>query len=107
MISLPAGTDLKPKMGKGQKDYKTKVRDMFEKLRSFREETNRQISDIINSHRSSISEGIDDLAKEVGEYLCIWGGHLLIRTLRCFERQSAQWGDCIGATSESKRTKIR
>ena len=67
MISLPAGTDLKPKMGKGQKDYKTKVRDMFEKLRSFREETNRQISDIINSHSSSISEGIDDLAKEVGD----------------------------------------
>ena len=41
------------------------VRDLFEKLSSWRDESEKQITGMINSHSSSISKGISDLTKEV------------------------------------------
>ena len=57
---------LKVDFNMGQRDCQSEVRDVFEKLGSFRDESIRQLSSIINSHRSSISKGIDELVKEVG-----------------------------------------
>ena len=52
-------------MGEGKKDCRGEARVVFEKLNSWREESNRQFSDIINSHSSSIDRGITDLVSEV------------------------------------------
>ena len=53
------------KMSNGLNDCQSEVRDVFEKLRSLREESHRQFSDIIDSHSSSIGKGINDLVEEV------------------------------------------
>ena len=52
------------KMDKGHKDCKRAAMNMFEKLSSWRKESNRQFSNIINSHSSLINEGINELVEE-------------------------------------------
>ena len=52
-------------MSEVKKDCRDEARVVFEKLNSWREESNRQFSDIINSHCSSIDRGITDLVSEV------------------------------------------
>ena len=54
------------KESQGRNDCQREAKDLFEKLTSFREESNRQISSIINSHSSNINNGIGDLVEEVG-----------------------------------------
>ena len=54
-------------MGAVQRDCQSMVDNLFEKLFSWREESHRQFSDIICSNRGIISEGINDLVKEVNE----------------------------------------
>ena len=46
-------------------DCQSEVRAVFEKLTSWREESNRQISDIIISHSSSVSQGVNNLVTQV------------------------------------------
>ena len=55
------------KMSRGPQDCQSEVRVVFEKLSSLREESHRQFSDIIDSHGSSISQGIEELVKEVSD----------------------------------------
>ena len=43
----------------------SEVRIVFEKLALFREESHRQIFDIINSHNNSVNKGTNDLVSEV------------------------------------------
>ena len=51
-------------MSKGY--YPSEVKQLVGKLMSWREETNKEFSDIIDAHaKSSIKEGFNDLAKEV------------------------------------------
>ena len=67
--------DIQESIGAGAHEYQvgkskrywchTEVRDLLEKLRSWREESNRQLSNIIDSHTNSISKGINDLAEEI------------------------------------------
>ena len=54
-------------MSMSGKKCQSEVRAVFEKLTSWREDSHRQFSDIIKSHSSSISEGINDLVEEVSE----------------------------------------
>ena len=51
----------------GKKDCQREVGNLFDKLGSWRDESHKQISDIINFHSSSINKGINDLVKEVGD----------------------------------------
>ena len=46
-------------------DCQGEARHVFEKLALFREESNQQFYDIINSHSNSINKGINDLVAEV------------------------------------------
>ena len=48
-----------------QRNCQREVLDLFEKLASWREESNKEISDIINSHNISLINGINNLVKEV------------------------------------------
>ena len=52
-------------ISEAQRSCQSEVRDVFEKLISLREESHRQFSDIIVSHGTSISKGIDELVEEV------------------------------------------
>ena len=52
-------------MDKVQKDCQSEVNVVFEKFGSLREEFLGQLSNIIDSHSSSISKDIEDLVKEV------------------------------------------
>ena len=54
-------------MSMSGKKCQSEVRAVFEKLTSWRDDSHRQFSDIIKSHSSSISEGINDLVEEVSE----------------------------------------
>ena len=49
----------------GRKDCQMEAQDLFSKLSSLREESYRQISDIIHCHSISITDGISDLTQEV------------------------------------------
>ena len=49
----------------GKEKCQSEVKHLLEKLISWREESNRQFSDIIDSHTSNINKGINDLAEEV------------------------------------------
>ena len=49
----------------GQRDFQSKVGHFFDQLASRRDESYKQISDIINSHDSTIKEGISNLVKKV------------------------------------------
>ena len=51
----------------GQRNCLSEVEDLFEKLGSWRNESHKQISDIINAHSNSINKGMNDLVKEVDE----------------------------------------
>ena len=51
-------------MNKGRKGCQLQATNFFEKLSSWREESNIQFSNILNSHGSLIHEGIKDLVKE-------------------------------------------
>ena len=52
----------------GQKDCQQReAKEVFEKLRSWREQSQHQLSDIINSYSDRISRGIRDLVEKVGE----------------------------------------
>ena len=51
----------------GQKDCQREAREAFEKLCSWREQSQNQFTDIINSYSNRISRGISDLAEKVGE----------------------------------------
>ena len=53
------------KMSEAQKACQIEVNEVFDKLRSLREESLRQFSDIIDSHSSSISKRIGGLIEEV------------------------------------------
>lgn len=50
-----------------QEDFQNKVGNFFEQLVSRRDESHKQISDIINSHHSAIKEGINNLVKKVSD----------------------------------------
>ena len=52
-------------MGRSKEECQSEVRDLLEKLSSWREQSNRQFSNIIDSHTSSINKGINDLSEEV------------------------------------------
>ena len=51
----------------GQREFQSKVGNFFEQLSSRRDESYKQISDIINSHNSAIKEGIGNLVKKVSD----------------------------------------
>ena len=51
----------------GQKDCQREVKEVFEKLLSWREQSQDQFSAIINAHSSSINWGINDLVEKVDE----------------------------------------
>ena len=51
----------------GQNKCQTEVREVFEKLIDWRNECHRQFSDIVDSHRGSISKRVDELVEEVCE----------------------------------------
>ena len=51
----------------GQKDCQREAREAFEKLCSWREQSQNQFTDIINSYSDRISRGISDLVEKVGE----------------------------------------
>ena len=53
------------KMSKSQKDCQGEVMDLFQKLASWKEESQRQFSNIMNFHSTSITNGISGL---VGEF---------------------------------------
>ena len=48
-----------------QRDFQNRVSNFFEQLVSRRDESHKQISDIINSHDSAIKDGISNLMKKV------------------------------------------
>ena len=52
-------------MDQMSKVCQSEVKVVFEKLSSLREETSRQVSNIIESHSNSISRGIEDMVKGV------------------------------------------
>ena len=53
-------------MGDQRKEKcQSEVRHLLEKLSSWREESNRQFSNIIDSHTQNIDKGVNDLAEEV------------------------------------------
>ena len=56
--------------------------DLFEKLTSWREESHQQISNIINSHNSSIRNGIHNMAEEI----CGLQAKLSVMEKESFER---------------------
>ena len=49
----------------GQRSSQNEIYDLFEKLISWRDESHKEISSIINSHNSTVKKGINDLVKEV------------------------------------------
>jgi len=49
----------------GQRSSQNEVHDLFEKLISWRDESHKEFSSIINSHNSTVKKGINDLVKEV------------------------------------------
>ena len=49
------------------RDCPRAIKSVFEKLCSWQEESQNQFSDIINTHRGKIVEGINDLVGEVNE----------------------------------------
>ena len=51
---------------KSSMDTQTELRDLFEKLSSWRKESQREFSNIMNFHGIRINKGINDLVKEVG-----------------------------------------
>merc|ERR1712117_798263 len=51
----------------GQIEFQSKVGNFFEQLSSRRDESYKQISDIINSHNHAIKEGISNLVKKVSD----------------------------------------
>ena len=57
--------EIKYQVSKGLDDTQSEVRDLFKKLTSFKEESQRQLSDIINGCTYNISEGIKNLVEEV------------------------------------------
>ena len=50
-----------------EKDCQREVWNLFEKLSSWRDESQKQISHIINFHSSSVNKGINDLVREVDD----------------------------------------
>ena len=57
--------NLKYEVNKSQKDSQGEVGDMFKKLSSWMEETQRQFSNSINSYAQSMGEELNDLAEEI------------------------------------------
>ena len=53
------------RLSKSKRCCQREVRDLLQQLSSWREESNRQFSNIIDSHTSSINKGINDLSEEV------------------------------------------
>ena len=54
-------------MTKGQKGCQSQVKNLIKKLASWRDESHRQMSDIISSHGGSIDKGFSDLAEEFSD----------------------------------------
>ena len=52
-------------MGKSHEDSQRDVRDLFSKLSSWMEESQRQFSNLIDSNNRSITNGVNDLVEEV------------------------------------------
>ena len=52
-------------MNEARRACQSEMKEVFDKLISLREESYRQFSDIIDSHNSSVSKGINDLVNEV------------------------------------------
>ena len=52
-------------MVSNRNDCEVEAKDFLSKLSSWKEESHRQLSNIINCHSSNISDGIKDLAEEV------------------------------------------
>ena len=52
-------------MSKTHKGTQSEVGDLFSKLNLWMEESRRQFSSIIDSHKRSISKGVNDLVEEV------------------------------------------
>ena len=55
------------KMSKSQKDSQGKVRDFFEKLILWRDESQKQFFKIVNAHSNNINEAMNSLIEEVGD----------------------------------------
>ena len=55
------------RLHKNSKNKPTEVRNLLKKLSRWREESQREFSNIINSLSSTINEGFNDLTKEVGD----------------------------------------
>ena len=56
-----------PKLKQMRKmDCQSKAKKFFEELASWKEESHKQISNIINSHSGNINDGINALVEEVG-----------------------------------------
>ena len=58
-------SSVKGNMSEGQKDYKSHVRDMINNLYSWRDESHRQMSNILSYHTKSIDKGLNDIVREV------------------------------------------
>ena len=54
-------------MFKGQQDCQSQVMDLIEKFSSWRDESHRQMSNIISSHSRSISKGFNVIVQEVSD----------------------------------------
>ena len=64
-VSLAPGNRVQTQ--KGKKDCQNEIKEVFDKLSSWREQSHHEFSEIINAHSSNISKGISDLVEEVGE----------------------------------------
>ena len=58
-------SSVKGNMSEGQKDYKSHVKDLINNLSSWRDESHRQMSNILSYHTKSIDKGLNDIVQEV------------------------------------------
>ena len=63
-LTIRSAEILKDKMPKVQRDCQSQVTDLINKLYSWRDESHRQMSDIISYHSRSIDEGFNNLFEE-------------------------------------------
>ena len=57
----------KSNMTKGQKDCQSQVRELFQRLASWRDESQRQMSNIISSQTKCIDNGFNNLVEEFSD----------------------------------------
>ena len=74
-----ASREMKYQVSKGLNDTQSEVRNLFKKLSSWKEESQRELSDIINGCTYNINKGIKDLVEEV----CDLKTQLSLKTEEC------------------------